>query len=216
MVALAGCATPPPDIPRQTGKAREAGYTISTVSPQDSPVAITDNAPIKKIALIAAPVWWGLRTPERTEIELGHEVRIIGLDGFGTVIDVQGADQSTPSTKGGAALGSAVASAAYIDNAISGKSNYSASAHLALGLLGAAAGSSMDRTAVSQFQFRYTVKQNDGEIQYYDEIKSTSFRHSVGVCILVPSLILVSQHVCNQTVDSVRARYLRVAAVEIK
>ena len=81
---------------------------------------------------------------------------------------------------------------------------------MAIGLLGAAIGSTMDSGPSSKFQFRYTVKLGDGEIQYFDEIKSTSFRHSVGVCILVPSLTLISQKVCNQTIESIRERYIAV------
>ena len=79
---------------------------------------------------------------------------------------------------------------------------------MAIGLLGAVIGSSLDTEASSKFQFRYTVKLGDGEIQYFDEIKSTSFRHSVGVCILVPSLNLISQKVCNQNIESVREKYI--------
>lgn len=87
--------------------------------------------------------------------------------------------------------------------------NYSAGGALAIGLLGAAIGSTMDSGPSSKFQFRYTVKLGDGEIQYFDEIKSTSFRHSVGVCILVPSLTLISQKVCNQTSQSIGTVYSR-------
>lgn len=160
--------------------------------------------------MLTAPVWEALSIEERTQIETAHEVRLVPPEGYGTIIDVQGADQSTPGTNAGAAIGGAVASAAYIDNSFRG-GNYSAGGHLAIGLLGAALGSSMDRAPTSQFQFRYTVKQGDGEIQYFDEVKSTSFRHSVGVCVLLPSLTLVSQQVCQQTVESARSRFLKTA-----
>lgn len=160
--------------------------------------------------MLTAPVWAALSTLEQSQIDATHEVRLVAPEGYGTIIDVQGADQSTPGTNAGVAIGGAVASAAYIDNAFRG-GNYSAGGHLAIGLLGAALGSSMDRAPTSQFQFRYTVKQGDGEIQYFDEVKSTSFRHSVGVCVLLPSLTLVSQQVCQQTVESARTRFLKTA-----
>jgi outer membrane lipoprotein SlyB len=161
--------------------------------------------------MITRPVWKALTTEERNQIEAGYEPRIVESEGFGMIIDVQSADQSTPGTNGGAALGSAIGSAAYIDRSLRG-GNYSAGGNLALGLLGAAIGSGMDRAPTTRFQFRYTVKQGDGEVQYFDEFKSSSFRHSVGVCVLLPDLALISQQVCQQTVDSARLRYLENAA----
>ena len=44
--------------------------------------------------------------------------------------------------------------------------------------------------------------------QHFDEVKSSSFRHSVGVCVLLPDLTLVSQQVCQQTVDTFKKRHL--------
>lgn len=209
---LAGCAAPAPDLPRHTGQAQEAGYALATTAPPAAaPRTALAALPAKRIAMLTEPVWEALGTDERSQIEAAHEVRLVPPQGYGTIIDVQGADQSTPGTNAGAAIGGAVASAAYIDNAFRG-GNYSAGGHLAIGLLGAALGSSMDRAPTSQFQFRYTVKQGDGEIQYFDEVKSTSFRHSVGVCVLLPSLTLVSQQVCQQTVESARSRFLKTAA----
>ena len=87
--------------------------------------------------------------------------------------------------------------------------NYSAVNQLAIGLLGAAVGSSLDAPATSRFQFRYAVKLGDGDIKYFDETKSTAFRHSIGVCVLVPAMELVSTRICNQTADSIRASLLK-------
>lgn len=205
---LVGCSTPAPDLPRYTGRAAEAGYTAPpSVAPSPAPVALT---PTKQIAMLSTPVWEALADEERGQIGERFEVRLVAADGFGSIVDVQGADQSTAGTSGGAALGGAVASAAYIDRALGGQ-GYSATANLAIGLLGAAAGSTLDKAPTSKFQFRYTVKQGDGEIQYFDEVKSTSFRHSIGVCVLVPSLVLVSTQLCQQTPTSARARFLTKA-----
>jgi len=132
-------------------------------------------------------------------------VTILEPTQYGTVLDVQGADQSTAATNGGAIAGGAIANAAYVDRALRG-GNYSLINQLAIGVAGAAIGSNLDKQAVSKFQFRYTVRQGDGEIQYFDEVKSTSFRHSVGVCLTLPTLELVSQKICNQTPEMLRAQ----------
>lgn len=74
--------------------------------------------------------------------------------------------------------------------------------------LGAAIGSATDRRPQSRYQFRYTVRLGDGEMRYVDEYTTTPFRHSPGLCARVPELLQVGQHVCSQTPESVRQRYL--------
>ena len=208
VIFLAGCATSAPEIPRQTQRAEEVGYLVAP-SKSASEAKDTTVSQIKKSALITKSIWEKLSEAEKISITTDYDIKILSPDSFGVITDVQGADQSNPGTNAGAALGGAVASAAYLDRGLRGN-NYSAGGALAIGLLGAAIGSTMDSAPSSKFQFRYTVKLGDGEIQYFDEIKSTSFRHSVGVCILVPSLTLISQKVCNQTIESIRERYIAV------
>ena len=206
VIFLAGCATSAPEIPRQTQRVEEVGY-LAPPSNSTNGAENTTASQIKKPALIKKIIWDELSEAEKISITADYDVKILSSDSFGIITDVQGADQSTPGTNAGAALGGAVASAAYLDRGLRGN-NYSAGGALAIGLLGAAIGSTMDSGPSSKFQFRYTVKLGDGEIQYFDEVKSTSFRHSVGVCILVPSLTLISQKVCNQTIESVREKYI--------
>ena len=208
VIFLAGCATSAPEIPRQTQRVEEVGYLVSP-SKSASEAKDTTVSQIKKSALITKSIWEKLSEAEKISITTDYDIKILSPDSFGVITDVQGADQSNPGTNAGAALGGAVASAAYLDRGLRGN-NYSAGGALAIGLLGAAIGSTMDSGPSSKFQFRYTVKLGDGEIQYFDEIKSTSFRHSVGVCILVPSLTLISQKVCNQTLESIREKYITV------
>lgn len=203
IAALVGCASPAPDLPRYTGQAVEPGY----ISVTPTTTAQGTTAVVRRIAMVSKAIWDELPVDEQQQISAAHDIRLLELTNYGIIIDVQGADQSQPGTNSGAALGGAVASAAVIDRALRGN-NYSAGGHLAAGLLGAAIGSSLDRAPTTQFQFRYTVKQGDGEIQYFDEVKSSSFRHSVGVCVLLPDLTLVSQQVCQQTVDTFKKRHL--------
>jgi hypothetical protein len=200
VVGVTGCASQAPDLPRYVRQSTEVGYTTPQVS---STTAISE----KKIAMLTSTAWKGLSDVERASINERYDAKILDDEQFGLITDVQGADQSTQSSSGGAMLAGTVANAAYIDHALRG-GNYSATNQLAIGILGAALGSSMDSKATPQFQFRYTVKLGDGDIKYFDEIKSTSFRHSIGVCVTVPSLTLMSQHVCTQTPDSVRKRFL--------
>lgn len=197
VVALAaGCAAPAPELPRYVSQTSETGYITNTSSAaSDLRINVTTSA-------VA-----GLTPDEQQRLLAMDGIRVLPDDQYGIIIDAQGVDQSTPGTKGGAAMGGVLASAGYLDNAFRG-GDYSAVSQLAIGLLGAAAGSTLDSSATSRFQFRYAVKLGDGDIKYFDEIKSTAFRHSVGVCVLVPALELVSQRICNQTGDSIRKAHL--------
>ena len=209
---LVGCATSAPELPRYVSQTYEAGYATATAT--SNPMQPQGAAsPAKRIAMITRPVWDALSEHERGQIESTHDLHIVEPDHYGVIIDVQGVDQSMPGSNVGASMGGAVASAAYFDHALRG-GNYSAVNQLAIGVLGAALGSGLDSKPTSQFQFRYTIKLGDGEIKYFDEVKSTSFRHSVGVCVTLPSLTLVSQQVCQQTAETVRKRYLAPGNIE--
>lgn len=221
VLGLVGCATSAPPLPRVVGNAVEPGYVaaqaqgaVAVSSSAGSTVASTRPV-VKPVFLVGRLVWDELLPEERSRIEAVAELRLLEADRYGLVMDVQGADNSTPGTTGGAALGGAAASAMYLDRGIR-NNNYSATAGLAIGLLGAALGSSMDSGPTKSFQFRYTVQLGDAEIRYFDESKSTSFRHSVGVCLTVPELTLVSVQVCRQTVASIRQRFqLQPAAASL-
>lgn len=213
---LTGCASPAPDIPRYTARTTDPGYApIAKVEvPEPGAWKLTapnptdpKPTPTKSIAHLSKDTWDALSADEQAKLQDTHAVRTHAPDRYGVITDVQTVDQSTPGTSGGAALGGAVASAAYIDRSLRGSNNYSAGANLAVGLLGAMLGSVADSAPVRQYKTRYTVKLADGEVQYFDEVKADSFRHSPGVCIHVPEITLATQNLCNQTVEGVRKRY---------
>lgn len=210
---LVGCATSAPEIPRYTARTTDPGYTpaalveLPTSEGSRVTVLIATPTPTKAIAHLSQENWDALAPEERDKLQQIHAVRTYAVDRFGVITDVQTIDQSTPGTSAGAALGGAVASAAYIDRSLRGNS-YSAGANLAVGLIGAMLGSAADSAPIQQYKTRYTVRLADGEVQYFDEVKSDAFRHSSGVCIHVPEITLATQNLCNQTVESVRKRYL--------
>lgn len=155
--------------------------------------------------------WLGLLSTERTAIQSNYVVSLVEQNSVGVIIDNQGVNESTGGTTGGAQLGGAVANAAYIDKAIRG-GNYSATNQLAVGILGAVLGSSLDSNANAKFHYRYAVKFGSGDIKYFDEIKGDAFRHPVGVCVSVPNIALIDQQLCNQTAASLRSLYLATSA----
>lgn len=168
----------------------------------------------QQLAKISQSAWLALSPAERELIQRKHVVDLVEQDAFGIIIDNQTLNESSGGTVGGASLGGAIANATYIDNAIKG-GNYSAKTQLAAGLLGAILGSSLDSKPVAQYHLRYAIRLGSGNIKYIDETKGDPFRHPVGVCVSVPNIKLIDQHVCGQTVATLRATYLQPPVEQI-
>lgn len=166
------------------------------------------NVCAQSVFKVVEPVWGGLSQSEKDIIQKSYLVEVAPLNSFGTIIDNQGVNESTPGTNGGAVLGSAVANAAYIDTAIRGR-DYSAKTQLGAIILGGILGSALDSKGTSRFHQRYAVRLGDGNIQYFDQVGSDPFRHPVGVCVTVPNVSIASdQQLCSQSVAHLRARFL--------
>jgi len=159
-------------------------------------------------ARILRSVWGMLSESERATIQQRYVADLRDPSAYGLVLDNQGLDVSTPGTTGGAQLGSAVANAAYIDRAISPSHNYSAKTQLAVGILGAVIGSSLDKAPVQQYHYRYALKLHDGEIVYRDSLQSSPFRHPASMCLELASLSPAPQAMCSQTAIDVRRAFL--------
>lgn len=175
---------------------------------------LSANASAQQPIKVSQSAWIALTPTERELIQQKHVVDLAEQDTFGIIIDNQGVNESTSGTSGGSNLGGAIANAAYIDNAIKG-GNYSAKNQLAVGILGAMLGSTLDRKPNAQYHYRYAVRLGSGNIKYFDETKSDPFRHPAGICISVPDIALVDQQLCAQTAALLRATYLGVPAEKI-
>lgn len=192
---LIGCVNTAPPLPRHVSRVHEPGFTGAQTG--------TENR--QMLLVVGAPVWEGVPADIQQEISSDFSLTILSAQQYGMIVDAQSADESTSATYAGAAVGSGAAQVLYIDRSFR-HGNYSAGTHLGLGLLGALAGSALDRPAIEKYVNRYTVQTADGEIQYIDETKATKFRHSVGVCVTVPQLEQLSQKVCTETPDDFTAR----------
>lgn len=159
---------------------------------------------------VSGLAWNGLGEEEKATLQRKFMVEPLPADSFGTIIDNQAIDRSTPGTNGGAALGTMIGSAAYIDRAFSGNNNYSALANLGVAILGGVVDSALiDRPAQSQYQSRYAIRLANGSISYQDAYSVDPFRHPIGVCVSVPDIqILAEQHLCSQTTGSLRAAHM--------
>ncbi len=161
---------------------------------------------------VSALAWSGLSAGEKAILQSQHYIETVGPEAFGTIIDNQAVDRSTPGTNSGAALGGLVGGAAYIDRSFKGNNNYSALTHLGVALLGGMIGSALDRPAQALYQFRYAVRLGSGAIVYQDAFSGDAFRHPVGICVSMPTVsVLAEQHLCTHTTESLRGAYLLTA-----
>jgi hypothetical protein len=172
------------------------------------------SATAQQLIKVSQSAWLQLNSTERELIQKKHIVELLEQDAFGVILDNQGVNESTSGTTIGANLGGSIANAAYIDNAIK-SGNYSAKNQLAVGIIGAIVGSTLDRRPNAQYHYRYAVKLNSGNIKYVDEVTNDPFRHPIGICVSVPSIALIDQQLCTQTVVILRSMYLDTPPIKI-
>lgn len=171
-------------------------------------LSVVSAAAVAQIPIrVSRNVWNALSPMEREMVQRTQLVAVLSPTEFGTIIDNQGVDESKPGTTAGAALGGALAQTTYIDRSIH-NGNYSATTQLGLGILGTVLGSTLDRKPTAQYHFRYAVKLDDGQIQYFDELQRSAFRHPVGVCVSVPAVQPINQDICALDVNAFKAKYL--------
>ncbi|GEM_PF-1498083 len=170
------------------------------------------GASAQQLLKVVQPVWAALTQEEKDSVQKRFLVEVAQPESFGVIIDTQGVNESTPGTNAGAALGSAIGSATYVDRAFNNQ-NYSAKSHLGAVLLGGLLGSALDAKPVQQFHYRYAVRFLNGNINYFDVVSADPFRHPAGVCVEVPAVFMLpDQGLCTQTVALFRGAYLGTPA----
>ena len=201
---------------RVTATERSLSYAITEpVTTEPTPVPYKGLLPseLMRSLNVAKSAWEQLAAEERLRIQEKWAVKPLEPTSYGVIIDSQGLNESTAATRGGAALGSALAQSTYIDRSFSGGNQYSATNQIAFGLVGAIVGSSLDRGAVIQYRTRYSVRLADGSIQMTDEVRGDPFRLPASMCVQFPSLDMSDQTLCTQTATSLKEKYLPRASV---
>ncbi|WP_157412401.1 hypothetical protein [Acidovorax sp. Root219] len=163
---------------------------------------------MRRIARIKPAIWAGLADDERLAISSKWRVELLHAGRYGWIADAQTVDESTPGTTGGAVLGGVLGQAAYVDRAFRPGNNYSAGMQVLAGVLGAVAGSAMDRPPTPSFRTRYHVRTEDGSMVAVDQNRSDPFRMPLSTCVELPSLSDGDPSLCSQTIEMVRSKYL--------
>ena len=158
---------------------------------------------------ISASIWAMLAQPEQDYLKKLYLVSVAESSRYGTIIDVQGIDESSPGSNSGSELGARVGSAIYTNN---NTKNYSSSANAGAALLGAVIGAALNTPAVNQFHFRYTIRDGAGGVAQFDQLTREPFHQPIGMCVLLPSVSVVSSAFCDVDVATFRRTYLSVQA----
>lgn len=173
---------------------------------------VLSTAAGQEMLRVSKSAWSSLSPTEQAAIQARRVVEVREPNTYGVIIDNQGVNESTPGTRSGSTIGSAIAEAAYIDRALKPGNNYSAKNQVAASLLGAIVGSTLDKPPVQQFHFRYAIQRGDGEVQFLDSIQSSAFRLPSGLCVSIPEVVQLSQAVCNATAADLRREHMPLGA----
>ncbi len=169
------------------------------------------QASASELLLVNPKIWNGLTVTEKSTLQSLYIVSVAGNE-YGSIIDVQGVNESTPGTNAGASMGEAYGQAMYLDHAFKGPTpNYSATNQVTAGILGALIGSTMDAPAQARVHFRYTIRTVQGNTTQIDQIGPQMFHLPVGSCVSIATLTLTNQLACDADLGSFRARYLTSA-----
>jgi hypothetical protein len=121
----------------------------------------------------------------------------VPTENVGTIQSAQAADRSTAATHDGAALGSALGQAAYIDRAFKGNgSNYSAKSQVGAALVGAMVGSALDTPGQRKFLLSYGVRTADGQVRELRVESADEITRPIGQCVYLADLAEASPSLC--------------------
>lgn len=158
---------------------------------------------------IPAQLWKSLTSNEKEFVASRYSPLLVDNNAIGKIIDAQSMDESTLGSNSGSQAGTLIGSAIYIDGALRGRS-YSAKEHLGASMLGALAGSTLDKIPEKKITTRYTIKHRDGEVSYATESDASTLRHSIGLCVLTNPIKPINQATCDMTKEML----LRIAQGE--
>jgi len=155
----------------------------SNLDPQNHSLIVTNGA------------WAALNQQQRDLVSTRYAVEVADKGRFAKIINVQGVNESTPGTTGGAQLGGAFGQAQYIDNA--NWSNYSARNQLGAGIVGALLGSTLDAPARTMHRIVYTLKSSDGSVSVIEKVSQSPIYVAPGLCVDTASFKPVSDGLCE-------------------
>lgn len=143
-------------------------------------------------------LWGEFNASERISILSNFtDIEVVPTESVGIIQAAQVVNRSTPGTNSGAVLGGVIGQAAYVDHAFKGtNNNYSALTQVGAALLGAAAGSALDKAPQSSFIINYGVRTLDGQVRELRVTSYEEFTRPIGQCVFLPSMGIAPPSLC--------------------
>lgn len=119
----------------------------------------------KPVIYLVQSAYDNLGRQTKEQLDERYDVRLHNDQVTGRLIERQVQNVSTPRSTTGSTVGSSLASAVYLDNAISDGS-YNMWTDLAVGVMGGIAGAGANKAATEQYRIQYSIRNLDGEIRF--------------------------------------------------
>lgn len=163
---------------------------------------------IKPALNLLESAYAGLNLTEKGQLEARYEIYLHNENNVGPLIERQQLNVSTPANTAGSQVGSAVASAIYIDNSFS-SGTYNPWTDLAWGVAGGVVGALADNPAEDRYVVRYTIRNESGELRSTDVLQSSPIGAPLGSCFSVSQNRKVKGDVCGMTARTIKESYLQ-------
>jgi hypothetical protein len=137
-----------------------------------------------------------------------YDVQLFSDKQVGRIVERQVEDLSTTGSTAGSDMGSSLASAVYINNALTSGS-YNIWTDVAVGVLGGVAGAGGNKAAQKLYLLKYTIRNLDGELNSSSIYYSSPIGEPIGSCYSFQERGSVSEAYCRgMNEEDIRRKFL--------
>lgn len=168
---------------------------------------VVPNKPVSPPLSLAKPAFEQLAEKEKKQLEEKYNLTLFDGDKIGLITERQVQDVSRAGSSTGSEVGSSLASAVYVNKAISSGS-YNMWTDLAVGVLGGVAGAGGNQAPIRQFTIYYTVRTLDNQLKSTEVTQAKPIGEPIGTCFSLTSRQSINSELCSMTTDEIRKKYL--------
>jgi outer membrane lipoprotein SlyB len=148
-----------------------------------------------------------LHKKDKEQLEQKYNLSFYANDEIGFITERQVENVSTAGSTAGSDSGSALASVAYINNALN-TGSYNVWTDISVAVAGAAVGSGVNKAPVKKYIIKYTVRDLNNQIKSVTVSQGSPIGESVGLCYGLTKKAVIDSDFCTMTSDEIRTKYL--------
>lgn len=169
---------------------------------------------IKPTLFLVQPTYDRLPQSVKDGLQDRYEIRLYDAQLVGRIIERQVQNVSSAGSTTGSDVGSSLASAVYVNNAISSGS-YNMWTDIAVGVLGGVAGSGANKAPSERYLIQYTIRNLDGQIKSTTVSKTSPIGLPIGECFDLKSAQTIDEIYCkDMTSSDIKKMYLQPRKTE--